>query len=75
MHTLAQAADVPTAELDDLAWADAVLFGAPTRFGDPASQLRAFVETTDPLWAQGEIPLQAPRVVDTAAALKAARAA
>lgn len=47
--------DVVEAGLDDLAWADAVLFGTPTRFGNPASQLRAFMETTAPLWSKGEL--------------------
>ncbi|MGW6500640.1 NAD(P)H:quinone oxidoreductase [Nonomuraea angiospora] len=46
-------ADVAEAGLDDLVWADAVLFGTPTRFGNPASQLRAFIDTTGPLWFQG----------------------
>ena len=41
--------------LDDLAWADVVLFGTPTRFGNAASQLRAFIETTGPLWMQGKL--------------------
>jgi hypothetical protein len=36
-------------------WADVVLFGTPTRFGNPASQLRAFLETTGPLWFQGKL--------------------
>ncbi|MER6002638.1 NAD(P)H:quinone oxidoreductase [Nonomuraea angiospora] len=45
-------ADVVQAGLDDLEWADAVLFGTPTRFGNPASQLRAFIDTTGPLWFQ-----------------------
>ncbi|MFD8572193.1 NAD(P)H:quinone oxidoreductase [Streptomyces sp. NPDC059639] len=48
-------ADVAEATLDDLGWADAVLLGTPTRFGNPASQLRAFLETTGPLWAQGKL--------------------
>lgn len=48
-----ETADVAEASLDDLAWADVVLFGTPTRFGNPASQLRAFIDTTGPLWAQG----------------------
>ncbi len=52
---LQDAADVAEAELDDLAWADVVLFGSPTRFGNPASQLRAFIETTGPLWQQGKL--------------------
>lgn len=50
---LRDTADIAAATLDDLAWADAVLFGAPTRFGNPASQLRVFIDTTGPLWAQG----------------------
>lgn len=46
-------ADVAEVTLDDLAWADVVLMGTPTRFGNPASQLRAFLDTTGPLWLQG----------------------
>ncbi|GAA4056002.1 NAD(P)H:quinone oxidoreductase [Actinomadura miaoliensis] len=50
---LRDTADVPQADLDDLAWADVVLFGTPTRFGNPASQLRAFMESTSALWFNG----------------------
>ena len=50
---LQDTADVAEASLDDLAWADAVPFGTPTRFGNVASQLKAFIDTTGPLWAQG----------------------
>ena len=52
---LQDTADVIEASLDDLAWADAVLFGTPTRFGNPASQLRAFIDTTGPLWQGGNL--------------------
>jgi len=52
---LQDTADVPPAALDDLDWADVVLFGTPTRFGNPASQLRAFIDTTGPLWQQGRL--------------------
>ncbi len=52
---LRDTADVAEAALDDLAWADAVLFGTPTRFGNPTSQLRAFIETTGALWYQGKL--------------------
>ncbi|MEU6826883.1 NAD(P)H:quinone oxidoreductase [Streptomyces atriruber] len=48
-------ADVEKATHDDLSWADAVLFGTPSRFGNPASQLRAFIDTTGPLWFEGKI--------------------
>lgn len=52
---LQDTADVVEANLDDLAWADAVLFGTPARFGNPATQLRAFIDTTGPLWQQGRL--------------------
>ncbi|MER6950938.1 NAD(P)H:quinone oxidoreductase [Nonomuraea sp. NPDC000554] len=52
---LQDTADVAEASHDDLDWADVVLFGTPTRFGNPASQLRAFIETTGPLWYHGRL--------------------
>ena len=52
---LQDTADVVEASLDDLAWADVVLLGTPTRFGNPASQLRAFIETTGGLWFHGKL--------------------
>ena len=52
---LRETADVPQAAHDDLTWADVVLFGTPTRFGTPASQLKAFIDTTGPLWEQGKL--------------------
>jgi NAD(P)H dehydrogenase (quinone) len=52
---LQETADVPEAALDDLAWADVVLFGTPSRFGTPASQLKAFIDTAGPLWQQGRL--------------------
>ncbi|MFK4266752.1 NAD(P)H:quinone oxidoreductase [Streptomyces milbemycinicus] len=50
---LADTAHVPSATADDMEWADAVLLGTPTRFGNPASQLRAFIDTLGGLWFQG----------------------
>ena len=52
---LQDTADVVEASLDDLDWADVVLFGTPTRFGNPTSQIRAFIETTGGLWYQGKL--------------------
>ncbi|MBF9132090.1 NAD(P)H:quinone oxidoreductase [Plantactinospora sp. S1510] len=52
---LQDTADVAEAGHDDLDWADAVLFGTPTRFGNPASQLRTFIDTTGGLWYQGRL--------------------
>ena len=47
--------DIPEATLDDLTWANAYLFGTPTRFGNVASQLKQFIDTTGGLWAQGQL--------------------
>jgi NAD(P)H dehydrogenase (quinone) len=52
---LQDTADVEEAALCDLSWADAVLFGTPTRFGNAASQLQAFIDTTGPLWQTGSL--------------------
>jgi NAD(P)H dehydrogenase (quinone) len=48
-------ADIAQASLDDLEWADAVIFGSPTRFGNPTSQLRAFMESPAALWYHGKL--------------------
>lgn len=45
----------PAAELDDLDWADAVVFGTPTRFGNVAAQLKSFLDSTGGLWFQGKL--------------------
>jgi len=43
----------PRATADDIVWADAVLFGTPTRYGNVASQLKQFLDTLGPQWGQG----------------------
>ncbi len=45
--------DEPKASADDVVWADAVLFGTPTRYGNVASQLKQFLDTLGPQWGQG----------------------
>lgn len=50
-----EAPRIPEATPDDLDWADGVAFGTPTRFGIAASQMRAFVDTTGPLWSEGKL--------------------
>jgi NAD(P)H dehydrogenase (quinone) len=47
--------DVPVAAPDDVVWADGVIFGSPTRFGNVASQLKQFLDTLGGLWAQGQL--------------------
>jgi NAD(P)H dehydrogenase (quinone) len=50
---VAETQDVPVATAEDILWADAVVFGSPTRFGNIASQLKQFLDTLGGAWAQG----------------------
>jgi NAD(P)H dehydrogenase (quinone) len=45
--------DEPSASPDDVVWADVVLFGSPTRFGNVTAQLKQFIDTLGPQWGQG----------------------
>ena len=44
---------IPTAQVDQLAQADAIIFGTPTRFGNMCAQMRNFLDQTGGLWMQG----------------------
>ncbi|MFC5385680.1 NAD(P)H:quinone oxidoreductase [Aquamicrobium segne] len=46
-------ADIPVATVEDMEWANAYLFSAPTRFSVMASQMRAFIDTLGGIWAKG----------------------
>jgi NAD(P)H dehydrogenase (quinone) len=48
-------AHVPICTVDELADADAVIFGTPTRFGNMCGQMRQFLDATGQLWAQGAL--------------------
>ena len=50
-----ETADVKEATNDDLEWADAVIFGTPTRYGLPSAQLKNFMDQTGGLWAKGAL--------------------
>jgi len=45
----------PVATVDELADYDAIIFGAGTRFGTVASQMRSFIDQTGGLWAKGAL--------------------
>jgi NAD(P)H dehydrogenase (quinone) len=47
--------DLRHATGDDITWADAVIFGSPTRFGSVASQLRDFLDSLGGLWSEGKL--------------------
>ncbi len=44
---------VPVCTVDELAEADAIIFGTPTRFGNMCGQMRQFLDATGQLWAKG----------------------
>lgn len=48
-------AQVPVCTVDELADADAIIFGTPTRFGNMCGQMRQFLDATGGLWAGGKL--------------------
>lgn len=42
-------------KLEDLVWADTIIFSVPTRFGNMPSQLKQFLDTTGGLWFNGKL--------------------
>lgn len=62
----ARTADVPVVGNEDMEWANAYLFSAPTRFGVMASQMRAFIDTLGPLWMAGHLTNKAVSAMSSA---------
>lgn len=48
-------AHIPVATPEQLAEADAILFGTPTRFGNMSGQMRTFLDQTGSLWMKGAL--------------------
>lgn len=46
---------IPEATPADVEWADAIIFGTPTRYGNVSSQLKQFIDTLGGLWMQGKL--------------------
>jgi NAD(P)H dehydrogenase (quinone) len=46
---------VPVCTVDELAAADAIIFGTPTRFGNMCGQMRQFLDSTGKLWQAGAL--------------------
>lgn len=59
-------AHIPEATADDLEWANAFLFSAPTRFGTVSSQMRAFIDTLGPIWQKGGLSNKAVSAMTSA---------
>lgn len=41
--------------LADVEWADGIIFGTPTRFGNSSAELKAFIDSLGSLWFQGKL--------------------
>jgi len=48
-------AHIPVAKVDDLADADAIIFGIPTRYGNMCAQMRNFLDQTGGLWMKNAL--------------------
>lgn len=48
-------ASIPVCKVEELPQADAIIFGAPTRFGNMCGQMRQFLDATGGLWAKGAL--------------------
>jgi len=48
-------AKIPVADPKQLAEADAIIFGTPTRFGNMCAQMRNFMDQTGGLWGKGAL--------------------
>ncbi len=56
----AESADAMNAKYEaptsaDAEWADAIIFGTPTRFGTISSELKAYIDSLGGLWFQGKM--------------------
>jgi NAD(P)H dehydrogenase (quinone) len=48
-------ADYGAATSADMEWADGVIFGTPTRFGNASAELKAFIDSLGGAWVQGKL--------------------
>eukprot|EP00567_Pseudictyota_dubia_P014174 CAMPEP_0197438212 /NCGR_PEP_ID=MMETSP1175-20131217/5270_1 /TAXON_ID=1003142 /ORGANISM="Triceratium dubium, Strain CCMP147" /LENGTH=190 /DNA_ID=CAMNT_0042967895 /DNA_START=114 /DNA_END=686 /DNA_ORIENTATION=- len=55
MHAPPKDADVPVIKASELAEADGIIFGIPTRFGMAATQMKALMDATGGLWQKGAL--------------------
>jgi NAD(P)H dehydrogenase (quinone) len=55
LETQRSLAHIPVCKTAELASADAIIFGTPTRFGNMCGQMRQFLDATGGLWAQNAL--------------------
>jgi NAD(P)H dehydrogenase (quinone) len=55
MHAPPKASDVPIIQASQLAEADGILFGMPTRFGMAPAQMKSLFDACGQLWMKGQL--------------------
>ena len=60
-------ASIPVCSADDLPSGDAIIFGAPTRYGNMCGQMRQFLDSTGKLWAKNLLVGKAASVFTSSA--------
>jgi len=58
-------AEVEEVSLDDLDWADGIVWGIPTRFGNMPAQVKQFLDTAGGLWAEGKLEGKATGIMSS----------
>ena len=58
-------AEVEEVSLDDLDWADGIVWGIPTRFGNMPAQVKQFLDTAGGLWAEGKLEGKAAGIMSS----------
>lgn len=48
-------AGIPVAQVEQMADADAIIFGTPTRYGNMCAQMKNFIDQTGGLWMRGAL--------------------
>ncbi|UFJ38909.1 NAD(P)H:quinone oxidoreductase [Brevibacillus humidisoli] len=55
VHAQQQQADIPDVTQEDLTWADAIIWGVPTRYGMMPAQMKQVLDAAGGLWATGAL--------------------
>jgi len=57
--------EIEEVTLEDLEWADGIVWGIPTRFGNMPAQIKQFLDTAGGLWAKGALEGKATGVMSS----------
>jgi NAD(P)H dehydrogenase (quinone) len=60
---------IPEVTHDDLRWADGIIWGIPTRYGNMPAQVKQFIDTTGSLWQNGELEDKATGIFTSTATI------